>query len=171
MLKSFFIAVVLAQCVFSAPLKAAESCLINVINPTTYNKILDYLLISRDDVSLYKKIFRAIDAEDFKTADKLVGKLENNIILGHALAEKYLSRGYKASYDELKDWLAKYYDHPQANRIYNLAVRKGGAAGLTKPKKYRRLRLSAAGTIRISKSARRRKRNTSAVRWQSFAKR
>ena len=133
--KFFFIAVVLAQCVFSAPLKAAESCLINVINPTTYNKILDYLLISRDDVSLYKKIFRAIDAEDFKTADKLVGKLENNIILGHALAEKYLSRGYKASYDELKDWLAKYYDHPQANRIYNLAVRKGGAAGLTKPKK------------------------------------
>mgnify|MGYP001657477843 FL=1 len=133
--KFFFIAVVLAQCVFSAPLKAAESCLINVINPTTYNKILDYLLISRDDVSLYKKIFRAIDVEDFKTADKLVGKLENNIILGHALAEKYLSRGYKASYDELKDWLAKYYDHPQANRIYNLAVRKGGAAGLTKPKK------------------------------------
>lgn len=113
--------------------RAAATCNIDVINPAAYSKILDYLLISQNDVKLYKKIFNAIDKSDFSEADDLIDDLENHLILGTALAEKYLHKDYKATYEELKNWLNKYADHPQAARIYKLALRKGGEQGLPKP--------------------------------------
>lgn len=116
---------------------AAENCRIDVINKTTYNKILDYLLISEADVRTYKKMFNALRENDFDSVDKLSSKLTNNIILGDVLAEKYLNPAYKTSYQELHDWLEKYSDLPAAGRIYKLAVRKGGAVGLTQPQNHR----------------------------------
>lgn len=53
--------------------------------------------------------------------------------MGHVLAEKYLSRTYKSDYAELKSWLEKYSDHPQAARIYALALRKGAKEQLPRP--------------------------------------
>ncbi len=114
--------------------QAEESCNLDVINPTVYNKILDYLLIDKKDVTRYKKAFRAVDAADFSKADDVLSDLGNNIILGHVLAEKYLHKNYKASFAELQEWLEKYSDLPQANRIYNLALKKGKASSLTKPR-------------------------------------
>ncbi len=122
-------------CLTSAISFAEESCHIDVINPTVYNKILDYLLIDKSDVVLYKKAFRAIDAADFKRVNDLTSSLGNNIILGHVLAEKYLHKDYKSSFAELKEWLELYADLPQAVRIYNLAVKKGKASELTSPRK------------------------------------
>ena len=42
---------------FSTIAAAAEY---QVINPASYDKMLGYLLINRDDVTLFKKIFRAV---------------------------------------------------------------------------------------------------------------
>ena len=102
---------------------AVES-LPKVINSSSYNKILDYLLVSRSDVRLYERIFNEIKDGDFAKAEKLQKKLENNILLGNVLAEKYLHKDYKTSFAELKDWLQNYADHPQAKRLYRLALRK-----------------------------------------------
>lgn len=118
---------------FSRTAAAAGQCSIDVINHASYGKILEYLLISENDVRLYKKIFRAIEAGDFEKADKLTEDLSNHILLGTVLSEKYLHKDYVSNYAELKDWLEKYGDLPDARRIYNLAVRKGGAQGLSKP--------------------------------------
>lgn len=112
-----------------------ESCNINVINKISYRKFLDYLLISNRDVNNYKKIFNSLDGKDYKNADRLIAKLENNIVLGDVLAEKYLKHGYKASYKELKTWLEEYSDLPQAMQIYRLAVIRGGSSGLNRPQR------------------------------------
>lgn len=126
MFKKLAIAGLLLVSLFvSVSVRAAENCNINVINKNSYNKILEYLLISRDDVLVYKKAFRAVAASDFKTADDLIEDLQNNILLGHVLAEKYLKTNYNASVKELRSWLELYGDLPQAARIYNLALKKG----------------------------------------------
>ena len=95
-----------------------------VINPASYEKMLGYLLIDRADVSRYKKIFRAIEKGDFEEADSLIEDLDNHILLGTVLAEKYLHPKYKSSFKELQEWLEKYRDYPKAERIYRLARRK-----------------------------------------------
>lgn len=104
-----------------------------IIDSECVNQILSDLYVSKRDISLYKKILRAINAEDIKEADKLSKDVNNQILMGHVKAEKYLSRSYKASYAELKKWLEMYYDHPQASRIYKLAASRGGKEGLVDP--------------------------------------
>lgn len=104
---------------------AAKAAEYQVINPSSYEKMLGYLLINRDDVSRYKKIFRAVEKADFEEADELIGELDNHILLGTVLAEKYLHPKYQSSFDELQNWLKQYRDYPAAGRIYRLALRKG----------------------------------------------
>lgn len=113
------------------------------IDERGYSQILSYLYVSKDDVTTYKKIFRAIKKEDFYTADKLIKDLDNDILMGHVLAEKYLSKTYKSKYIELKIWLEKYADLPQADRIYRVAARKGPAEDLVKPDKIAKPRISS----------------------------
>lgn len=95
-----------------------------IINSQSSDKIYSYLKVSKTDVAHYKHIFRSIEAGDFNAADKETKKLDNDILLGHILAEKYLSKGYNSSFTELQSWLEKYVDHPQVGSIYRLAVSK-----------------------------------------------
>lgn len=97
-----------------------------VIDQACYRQILDNLYISKSDITKYKKVFRALKEENIKEAEDIAEDIDNDILMGHVLAEKYLSKTYKSDFAELKEWLEKYSDHPQASRIYNLAVRKGG---------------------------------------------
>ncbi len=90
----------------------------------TSQKILQELDLNRSDVRTYKKIFSNIKNAKFKIADKQIKNLDNKLLLGHVLAEKYLSAKYNSTPQELSLWLEKYSDHPQKNRIYKLAVRK-----------------------------------------------
>ena len=105
----------------------------SVIDSSCYNQLWGKLNIDKDDVTLYKKIFRAIEKEDIEEADDLADKVENPILMGHVQAQKYLSKTYKSNYEELKEWLEIYSDHPQAARIYRLASRKGNKDELMKP--------------------------------------
>lgn len=138
MLKSrFYIFVVAVSLLLLVSHAQAASCNINVINPTTYSKILDYLLVSKSDVKYFKRAFNALAQNDHKEADKSLKKTESNIIMGHILAEKYLATDYPTEYTELKDWLENYNDLPMAAKIYRLALKKAGSNDtkkLTKPK-------------------------------------
>jgi len=113
----------------------ANAWCMQVIDRNAHRKILDYLLIEDSDISLYKKIFREIAKANFEKADNLIEKLDNHILLGSVLAEKYLHPKYKSTLDELKIWLNKYAGHQQAIRIYKLAVRKnkGSEEGIQVP--------------------------------------
>lgn len=91
-------------------------------------------LSSRDE-SLYRQIFARQERGDMDGADELIGDLGNGVLLGHVLAQRYLHpTGYRAEFSELKSWLARYGDHPQAERIYKLAAaRAPSGEGVSAP--------------------------------------
>lgn len=82
-------------------------------------------ILSAADVELYREIFQLQDSRKWKKADKLVKDLSDPLLLGHVLYERYMHpTGYRARYKELLDWMTKYRDHPGAERIYKLAVKR-----------------------------------------------
>ncbi|TCS63552.1 lytic transglycosylase domain-containing protein [Varunaivibrio sulfuroxidans] len=77
------------------------------------------------DVGRYRRIFAVQEAGDWKTADRLIAKLDDRVLMGHVLAQRYLHpTKYRSHYKELKRWLARYADLPEADRIYKLALRR-----------------------------------------------
>ena len=112
-----FVAILFVTTVFAGSFARAE---VNIVTPELYRQIMGRLGVRNSDVKKYKHIFK-------------ISQLNNRILLGNILAEKYLHPKYDTSLEELKSWLDLYYDHPQAERIYKLAIRKGGASGLRMP--------------------------------------
>ncbi len=86
-------------------------------------------------MDLYRDIFRLQAAGSLTEANALIAKLDDKALMGHVLAQRYLHADYKASFDELKNWLEQYADHPQASRIARLAsvrMPAGHSSGITK---------------------------------------
>ena len=74
---------------------------------------------------IIKKVFEYQEVCKWKKANKYILEIENDILMGHVLAQRYLHpKCYRSKYLELYSWLKKYNDHPQARRIYRLAVRR-----------------------------------------------
>ena len=90
-----------------------------------YNEIFSNKILSSNDTILYQKIFNFQDDCKWKKANKNILRLENKILMGHVLAHRYLHpRCYKSEFLELTYWLKKYNDHPQARKIYKLAIKR-----------------------------------------------
>ena len=90
-----------------------------------YSQIFSQNIINDTDINNYKKIFEHQEACEWKKANKYILEIENNVLMGHVLAQRYLHpKCYRSKYLELYSWLKKYNDHPQAKRIYRLAVRR-----------------------------------------------
>jgi len=86
-------------------------------------RLIDFTILSRRDADLYRRIFSLQREADWQTADLLISELDSPILMGHVLAERYLHpTDWTSSYVELNEWLARYADHPQAQRIYQLAL-------------------------------------------------
>lgn len=81
-------------------------------------------VLSASDANLYRRIFALGEQEQWASASDLIGQVQDRVLMGHVLAQRYLSRSEKASYAQLQEWLAAYADHPDAARIYALALRK-----------------------------------------------
>jgi soluble lytic murein transglycosylase len=89
-------------------------------------------VVSEADALRYRKIFVLQEEGRWKDAKRLIDALDDKLLMGHVLAQKYLHpTKYRSRFTELRDWLAVYNDHPQARRIYRLAMRR-------KPDKARR---------------------------------
>ena len=99
-------------------------CSQSVAEDVTSQKILEELDLRRSDIRLYKKIFKNIKNSQFELIDEQVKNLDNKFLLGHVLAEKYLSKKYNSTSNELEQWLNEYSNFPQRNRIHKLALRK-----------------------------------------------
>ncbi len=77
------------------------------------------------DIALYRDIFTLQEDGDLHAAAHLIKQLENPVLLGHVQAQKYLHpTAHRSSFEELRLWLEDYADHPQARRIYRLAMRR-----------------------------------------------
>lgn len=89
-------------------------------------------ILSSSDIKIYKKIFeiqnlpiKSKKSNEWKKVDNLIKKLNNKILLGNVYAERYLHpTGWRSSYSDLKKWLDKYNDHPDATRITRIALRR-----------------------------------------------
>ncbi len=90
---------------------------------------------SNDQMDLYRDIFRLQASGSMKDADIVISRLKDDSLMGHVLAQRYLHANYKANFNELKDWLSRYADHPEATRIAKLAnarVPNGHNGSITK---------------------------------------
>ena len=82
-------------------------------------------ILSDGDMALYEQIFALQEDGKLGAAARLIERLENRVLLGHVQAQKYLHpTAHRSTFHELKNWLDDYADHPQARRIYRLAMRR-----------------------------------------------
>ena len=101
-----------------------------------YNNIFSSKVLSESDVNNYQQAYFFQEQCKWKTANNYILKIKNKILLGHIYAQKFLHPNcYKSQYLELYYWLKKYNDHPQAKRIYRLAIKRmpPGYKSPTKP--------------------------------------
>ena len=91
-------------------------------------------ILSTEDVSLHKKIFATQQKGDFKTADTLINQLDNDLLLGYILSDRYLSPTYRTSKKEITDWFNEYEDLPVALPVYQLGLKKKASLPDEKPK-------------------------------------
>ncbi len=88
-------------------------------------------ILSAADIKRYRQIFALQERGNWRKADRIIKSLSDKVLLGHVKAQKYLHpTKYRSRYIELAEWLKKYADHPDARRIYKLALRR-------KPSNYR----------------------------------
>ncbi|HMA15141.1 MAG: lytic transglycosylase domain-containing protein [Bacteroidota bacterium] len=84
------------------------------------------------DAERYRRIFALQEDGRWPEADRLIAELGDRRLLGHVLAQRYLHpTAYRSKYTELKEWMDSYADHPEAKRIYALALKR-------RPANYRR---------------------------------
>jgi soluble lytic murein transglycosylase-like protein len=89
-------------------------------------------ILEDSDAELYRKIFELQEKGRWKQADRLIRQLDDDVLLGHVYFQRYMHpTAYRSSYKELRDWMAKYADHPGSEQVYKLALRR-------RPKNYRR---------------------------------
>jgi soluble lytic murein transglycosylase-like protein len=92
-------------------------------------------VLTIEDVQRYHWIFQVQYAGNWQAADYEMKLLKDKLLVGHVLAQRYLSKTYKASYKELADWLQNYGDEGDAAAIHTLAVQRksAGAPAPSKP--------------------------------------
>ena len=104
---------------------SVNSQIINENISLKYSNIFDKKILSNDDIKNYQKVFEFQDQCKWKLADKYILRINKKILMGHILAQRYLHPNcYKSEFLELTYWLKKYSDHPQAKKIYKLAIKR-----------------------------------------------
>ena len=109
--------------------------LLGIISKSSYSiadSNLNINILNASDVKIYREIFKlqskqikSKNSRIWKKIEKLKKEIDNKILLGTLSADKYLHpTGWRSSYKELKNWLHEYHDHPDAYRIYRLALRR-----------------------------------------------
>ena len=82
-------------------------------------------VLSQPDEQRYREIFELQEAGKWQAADKLIKQLDDQRLMGHVLFQRYMHpTAYRSNYTELKRWMDHYADHPEAKRIYRLAVKR-----------------------------------------------
>ncbi len=77
------------------------------------------------DAERYRRVFDLQDAGDWDGADAVIQTITDDRLMGHVLYQRLVNdTRYKASPAELQDWLERFGDHPNADRVYRLALRR-----------------------------------------------
>jgi soluble lytic murein transglycosylase-like protein len=92
-------------------------------------------VLSPMDERAYREAFAAAQRGDFEDAEGALTKVKDRTLAGHLAFQKLMHpTAWSATYEELTAWLKQYGDHPGAERVYALAVkRKPAKAADPKP--------------------------------------
>jgi len=77
--------------------------------------------LSNRDIALYKEIYRLQSIHDWDTANTIIPKIDNSILIGHVMAQRYLHTDYTPTASELQRWLSLYSDHPESTVIAKMS--------------------------------------------------
>ncbi|MGB1176149.1 MAG: lytic transglycosylase domain-containing protein, partial [Candidatus Puniceispirillaceae bacterium] len=81
--------------------------------------------LSDFDVAQYQRLFHLQEVGRMKQATREMFRLENDILRGHLLSQRYLHpTAWRSTYKQLSSWLKVYNDHPDASRIFWLAKKR-----------------------------------------------
>lgn len=94
------------------------------------------ILLTDDDVRRYRLIFELQERGALSEADDEIAKLKDRRLVGYVLAQRYLLPGRKTPYPDLADWLQRYADLADAERVHDLAVARQ-PAGSSPPRSPR----------------------------------
>ena len=119
--RRIFRALFLSLCLLVIWSVSADAALPNVLYPK--------------DIDTYKRIFELQEKGRFTDADKLIKNINNDILMGYVLHQRFMSPWHKTTFVEARDWLRKYSDHPFANDVYKLGLARGARAELKRPLK------------------------------------
>jgi soluble lytic murein transglycosylase len=72
------------------------------------------------DVALMRRIFAFQRHGDIPAAIRATTELDDPLLVGNVLAERYLGRYHRSTADELSDWLERFRDLPDAPAIHAL---------------------------------------------------
>jgi len=80
--------------------------------------------LSPSDAVLVRRIFVAQARGDLALASRATGELENTLLRGSILADRYLGPFHRSTAAELTDWLDRYARQPDAPAIHALLLRR-----------------------------------------------
>lgn len=86
-------------------------------------------VLDADARERYRRIFQAQASGNFAAADAEIPQVKDPLLMGYVGAQRLLSRGYPARYDQLAAWLQQYHDHPDAPAVYRLALARRAPGG------------------------------------------
>ena len=89
-------------------------------------------ILSSRDVALYSQIFSAQRQGHFKAADQFLDKIQNKLLKGYVLYDRYFAPAYKTKKQEISLWLSQYADLAVASDVYELGKQK--KVTMTQPK-------------------------------------
>ncbi|MFN0024098.1 MAG: transglycosylase SLT domain-containing protein [Parvularculaceae bacterium] len=82
-------------------------------------------VLSAEDAALYREVFTLQADARWRDADARAAALKDPLLMGYVKIERYLHpTGYRSTYDELKEWMAYYADHPDADNVHALAIKR-----------------------------------------------
>jgi soluble lytic murein transglycosylase-like protein len=82
-------------------------------------------VLSPEDAALYAEIFDLQADGRWGEADAAIARVSDPVLMGYVKMERLLHpTAYRAKYEELREWMAYYADHPEADKIYSLALKR-----------------------------------------------
>jgi soluble lytic murein transglycosylase-like protein len=82
-------------------------------------------VLSPEDAALYAEIFDLQADGRWREADAAIARVSDPVLMGYVKMERFLHpTAYRAKYEELREWMAYYADHPEADKIYSLALKR-----------------------------------------------
>ncbi len=96
-------------------------------------------VLSSEDAALYREVFSLQADARWREADVRAAALKDPLLMGYVKMERYLHpEAYRSTYDELKEWMAYYADHPDADNVHALAMKRRPKSALAPVQPVRR---------------------------------